>query len=236
MKPIAIGECDACPATDVDLFEVPGSKMRLCLKDYQAEIQAIEDSKVINKTIQTSLKQDATIQRKADIFNAATMSFGELYAAIQHDPAIEESKKTATLMQLVESRISGITTVIFDLKAQQNDKENEREGWRQSTVDFISKLRADEREKYAKFNVTYAPAPVTKSKVVKAATGKSNKSDKPRKSTGFSAAEMNTLREMSAKYNVPMASVQMLVKSQNLPIEAAAKQMAELLKSATVNK
>jgi hypothetical protein len=235
MKPIAIGECDACPATEVDLFEVPGSKMRLCLKDYQAEIQAIEDSKVINKVIQTSLKQDASIQRKADIHNAATLSFGELYAAIQHDDAIAPEKKTATLMQLVETRITGFTSVIFDLKAQQTNVENEREGWRQSTVDFISKLRADEREKYSKFNVSYAPTPVTK-KSVKAAAGATGKGSKPRKSTGFTAAEMVQLKEAAAKYNVPMASVQMLVKSQNLSFEAAAKQMADILKLAPVTK
>jgi len=229
MKPIAIGECDACPATEVDLFEVPGSKMRLCLKDYQAELQAIEDSKVINKVIQTSLKQDATINRKADIFNAATMSFGELQVAIQNDESIPAEKKTSTLINLVETRIQGFTTVIFDLKAQQTNVENEREGWRQSTVDFIAKLRADEREKYAKFNVSYTPVPVTKSRVTKAA-GVSKTSTKPRK-TGFSAADMVAIKEAAAKHNVPMASIQMMCKSQNISPDEAGKKMAALLSS-----
>jgi hypothetical protein len=158
------------------------------------------------------------------------MSFGELHTAIQHDDSIPAEKKNETLVNLVKDRITAFSQVIFDLSEQKIAKENEREGWRKATVDFIAKLRAEEREKYSKFNISYTPAPVTKTKVTKAA-GTGSGAGKKRKATGFSTAEMTEIKAAAAKYNVPMASIQMIAKAQNLSIEAAAQQMASIVAS-----
>ena len=219
MKPIAIGECDACPKTEVDLFEVVGSRMRLCTVCYQAELAAIESSKVINTVVQQSLKNDSNIQLKADIFNAATVDFITLKASIDADETIPSDKKAETLVKLAEQRIHKFTEAIFNLNQEKINRENEREGWRKQTMEYISTLRAEQREKYSKFNISYAPVVATK-KTIKSAT--TTRTRKP-------AFDTAACKAAAAKYNVPMASVQMLATSQNLSIEDAAKKMAALM-------
>jgi len=218
MKPFAVGECDFCPATDTDLFQIPPSKDGYCIKCYQAELAAIESSKTVNKVIETSFKQDKAIQLKADIFNAATMSFGELYTAIQHDENIPAEKKNEVLVNLVKDRIAGFTDVIFNLNEQKIAKENEREGWRKATVDFISKLRAEEREKYSKFNITYAPPAVTK-KAIKGKTPPSVQSNKAPKVV----IKMQDLKIAAIKYDVAMSTLKSMCELRNMDVDTAGK-------------
>lgn len=214
MKPIAIGECDACPKLEVDLFEMSGSKMRLCLTCYQAEVKAVEDSKWINSTLQTAKAVDNSIQLKADIYNAATVSFVELKAAIDNDETIPAERKVESFMKAVQERIAKYNEVIFNTR-------NELQSWSQNTQEFIGKLRAEEREKYKKFNITYTPTPVTKAAI----KGKSAKSPKA-PSTKFNLAEA---KAAAAKYGVDVVGVQSIVLSRNVSYETAAKQLADIL-------
>lgn len=217
MKPIAVGECDACPKIGTDLFEVVGSKMRLCATCYQAEVKAIADSKVIAATLQTAKVVDNSIQLKADIYNAATVSFIELKTAVDNDASIPAEKKTEAFMRAVQERITHLNDVIFNTR-------NELQSWSQNTQEFIGKLRAEEREKYKKFNVTYTPAPVTKAAIKGTRTKKSDSGKAP--SVKFNLAEAKVA---AAKYNVPLVGIQMLATQKNLTAEEAAKQMAAIM-------
>ena len=218
MKPIAIGECEACNAVG-DLFQAPGSSYQLCVIHYQAEVEAIQSSKKIN-VVAESLKKIENTQLKADIYNAGTTSFIELYAAIQADETIPADKKNETLVRTAEKYITGFTQAIFDLNEQKIAKENERAGWRQATVDFISKLREEEREKYKKFNITYQPAPVTK---------KAIKGDKPRVSKVKVGTNLAEAKRMAEKYNLPYIGIQSLVVSKNISYEQAAIELCKMM-------
>jgi len=211
MKPIAVGECEACNAVG-DLFQAPGSSFHLCVVHYQAEVEAINSSKVINGVVAQSLKKIENTQLKADIYNAGTTSFIELYSAIQNDESIPANKKNEVLVQTAEKYINGFSQAIFDLNEQKVAKENERAGWRQATVDFISKLREEEREKYKKFNVSYQPAVVTK-KAIKSST------PRVKKVTTTNLAEA---KRMAEKYGLPYIGIQSLVVSKNISYEEAA--------------
>jgi len=219
MKPIAIGECEACNAVG-DLFQAPGSSYQLCVIHYQAEVEAIQSAKVINKVVETSLKKIENTNLKADIYNAATTSFIELHAAIQHDDSIPADKKNEVLVQTAEKYITGFTQAIFDLNEQKVAKENERAGWRQATVDYIATLRETEREKYKKFNITYQPAPVTK---------KAIKGDKPRVSKAKVGTNLAEAKRMAEKYGLPYIGIQSLVVSKNISYEQAAIELCKMM-------
>lgn len=221
MKPIAVGECEACNAQG-DLFQAPGSSYHLCVIHYQAEIEAIASSKVINKVVAESLKKVENTTLKADIYNAGTTSFIALHAAIQQDDTIPADKKNEVLVQTVEKYIQGFNEAIFNLNEEKVKKENERAGWRQATVDYISTLREAEREKYKKFNVTYQPAVVTK-KAIKGETTR-----KPRKVSV--TANMAESKRMADKYGLPYLGVHALVVSRNISYEDAAIELCKMLK------
>jgi hypothetical protein len=220
MKPIAVGECDACPKVDVDLFEIPGSKMRLCVVCHQAEIAAIESSKVINGAIATAKVVDSGIKLKADIFNAATVDFTNLQAAIMNDESISPEKKAETLVQMASERIQKYNQVIFQEEEATMIKRNERASWSKQIKEFVETLRTEQREKFKKYDINYSPAPISKA-------AKTSKPAGPRKKAP--AFDMAACKAAAAKYNVPMASIQMLAKSQNLSMDDAGKKMAEML-------
>jgi len=232
MKPFAIGECEMCPGNEqVDLFKAPGSVFQLCAKHYQEEVSAIESSKVINTVVAESLKKIGNTQLKADIYNAATTSFSELVVAIQHDENIPADKKNEVLVQTVGKYITGFTEAIFSLQEQKVAKENEREGWRQSTVDYIAKLRTEEREKYSKFNITYAPPVVTKKAIKGSSKGapKTNASKTPKV-----VVKMHDLKIAAIKYGVPMSTLQGLCDLRNIDVDTAGKMLSAALGTAPV--
>lgn len=212
MKPIAVGECDACPKVDVDLFEVNGSKLRLCVTCYQAEVKAIADAKWINSTLATAKAVDNSVKLKADLFNAATISFVEMKASIDNDASIPSDRKVEVFMKAVQERITHLNDVIFNTK-------NELQSWSQNAQEFIGKLRTEEREKYKKFNVNYTPAVVTPKKIKDTSKSKAPKAK-------FSLAEAKAAAD---KFGVPLISVQMLATQKNISVEDAAKQMADIL-------
>jgi hypothetical protein len=223
MTPVAKGECEMCPTdTIVDLFVVPGSVFRLCAKHYQDEFNAVESSKKIN-VVADSLKKIDNTQLKADIYNAATTSFVELHAAIQHDDEIPADKKNEVLVQTVGKYITGFTEAIFSLQEQKVAKENEREGWRQATVDFIAKLRTEEREKYAKFNVTYAPPVVTKKAIKGSSKGapKTTANKQPKV-----VVKMHDLKIAAIKYGVAMSTLQGICELRNIDVDTAGKMLS----------
>ena len=223
MKPIAVGECDACDAQG-DLFQAPGSTFRLCVKHYQAELAAIESSKVINGVVATALKKVENTTLKADIYNAGTTSFIELHAAIQADDSIPAEKKSEVLVQTAEKYITQFTETIFSLNEKKVAEENKRAGFRQGTMDYIATLREAEREKYKKFNITYQPAVVTK-KAIKGETTRKARANKQ-----SVTANMAESKRVAEKYGLPYLGVHSLVVSRNISYEDAAIELCKMLK------
>jgi len=223
MKPFAVGECDACPKVDVDLFKAPGSSYQLCLMCYQAEVDAMESSKKIN-VVAESLKQIGNTQLKADIYNAGTTSFIELHAAIQADDSIPAEKKNEVLVQTAEKYIAQFTETIFSLNEKKVAEENKRAGFRQGTMDYIATLREAEREKYKKFNISYTPAVVTK-KAIKGETTR-----KPRANKQSVTANMAESKRVAEKYGLSWLAIHSLVVSKNISYEDAAIELCKMLK------
>ena len=222
MKPFAKGECDFCPAKDTDLFQILPSKDGYCIKCYQAEIKVIEDNKSFAKVMESTAKVDSNISLKADIFNAATVSFIELKTSIMNDETIPAANKNEVFVQQCEARIKKYNDVIFAEKAATMIKENERAAMVKQTREFIATLQAEQREKFKKYDINYTPAPVTK----KAVKGKTPKVGSTKSGVKFNMAEA---KRMAEKYGVDAVAIQSIVVSKNVPYEEAARQMATIL-------
>jgi len=226
MKSPITGECDACPRVDVPLKQVPGSTLKLCDTCHAAEVAVIEETKRVNAVITTSQAQDQTITRSADIFNANVVAFVELHAQIMgnngqqalfEDAPNTENAKLEKFVQTVEERIKHLNAVIFEKDLEVTAMKNERAAWTTQIKDFMNKLRADQRERFKKFDISYSPTPIT-TREKKVATSK-----KP------ATFNMNSARAMAQKYNVPMAGIQSLVVSRNISYESAAQQLADMM-------
>jgi hypothetical protein len=178
-----------------------------------------EDTTLTTQTaknvIDFSRKIDTQVVLKQDVFNAGTISFIELQAAIENNAEIPAEKKNLSLMQEVAARIETLNAAIFSEEAALIAKKNERHALLINAQNVAARLHAVEREKFKQYDITYQPAKpkTTKPKAVKAPA-------KFDKTAVFEAAK---------KYNVPAAQVQSLIVSKNLSAEDAAKHMATLL-------
>jgi hypothetical protein len=222
MKANKVGECDACPKTEVELY-ISG-KMVLCLNCFNAESAAIADNDAkLTSVIETSRKIDAGVTVSTDVFNAATVAFIELQTAIAQDAAIPADKKNEVLVKTVEERIRHYNEVIFAEEAATLAKKNERYSWSKQIQEFVGKMRTEEREKYKKYNLSYTPAPV----VIK-----SVKPASPKKSGTKTAFNLKACKEAAAKYGVDYVGVQSMVLSKNMTYDDAAKQLAAIIAAA----
>lgn len=221
---IGKGECDACPKTDVDLYQT--GNMTLCVSCYEAEIKAIGDTKWINHALANAKAIDTKVELKADIFNAATVPFVELQAAIRNDASIPAAKKNEVFVQQCEARIKHLSEVIFAEEQATNIKKNERYSWSQQIRTFINTLQEAERAKFKQYNVDYAPKTITKRE-------KSTKSTTPnRKKSTAAKFDMAACKAAASKYDVPLSGVQAwyVQKKGEVSYEDCAKQLAEMLK------
>lgn len=150
---VSKGECEVCGTPDVKLrLQKLGNILMCegCWADEQATVAA--NAKAV---IATSQKIDSTIQLKADIFNAATVSFTELQAAILANTEIPAEKKSESLLTEVASRIAALDTAIFTLTAETVAKQNERNSLLTSAQQIHARLRESERVKFKQFDVNY---------------------------------------------------------------------------------
>lgn len=223
-----IGECDACPKTNVELKQ--HGSMVLCDTCYAAEVAVVAETKRINAVIEQSRHTDQNITIKADIWNAATTDFMTLKAAIDNDESIPADQKDFKLVQECETRIKHLNQVIFSEEAALNEKKSARHSWITQTTTFIGKLRADEREKYKKFDISYTPA----SALPKAVTGttRTRKTSDPAKKIS-DAKKISwkpvDLYKAAQKYGVDAVLVQMTATARNITPEEAAKIVSDNL-------
>lgn len=218
-----IDDCDACPKQDVEVWSL--DNMLLCAdcraKQLDAKNAAARLPVAVESLIAKSQKQDASIQVKADIFNAATVSFIELKAAVDNDENVPADQKEFEFVKLVAERIKKFNEVIFADEAALNEKKNERHAWHTQMKEFANKLREDQRAKLKQFDINYTPS---SPKAVGAI--KTSKPTGPKKKKSFTITE---LKAAAGKYNLPYAQVQSIVISRNMTPTDAAEHLAQLM-------
>jgi hypothetical protein len=209
------GDCETCDRTDVELTQMHHNIMMCdtCVADEKA---VTERNAHAVQVIADARKQDGQIELKADLFNAGTVSFVELQAAIENNAEIPAERKQYTLMEEVAARIEKLNAAIFSEEAALLAKKNERHALLVNAQNVAAKLHAVEREKFKQYDINYKPvAPKSvKPKVVKTSGKKFDKT---------------ALYEAAKKYGVPAPQVQGIVTAQNKSYEDAAKHLAELM-------
>lgn len=205
------GDCECCDRTDIVVTLMHGN-MHMCDECIAREVSAT----AAIKTVDDARKVDESIEIKQDVWNAATVPFIELKAAIDNNPTVPADQKDYALVKEASSRIDRMTAAIFAQEAEIMKLKNERHAWLTNVQVAASKLRADIRAQFKQYDVNYQPAPITKK----------SKSATPVKSPKtFAKEEVNTAAK---KYNVPASAVQMIILSKNISAEEAAKLYAQM--------
>jgi hypothetical protein len=209
------GECEVCARTEVNLILQKNGNIWMCDTCYADDVATTEKNTHARAVIDNARKADASIELKQDLFNAGTVSFIELQAAIEANTEIPADRKNFSLMQEVAARIEKLNVVIFTEEAALLQKKNERHALLINAQNVAAKLHAVEREKFKQYDVNYKPV--------------TPKSVKPKSVKTPGKFDKTAVFEAAKKYGVPAAQVQSVILSKNLSAEDAAKHMAQLL-------
>jgi hypothetical protein len=209
------GDCETCERVDVELTQMHHNMM-MCSDCVAEEQQAIARSKQAAQVVTDARKQDAAIELKQDLFNAGTVSFVELSAAIENNAEIPADRKQFAIMSEVAERIQKLDAVIFAEDEKQLARKNERHALLINAQNVAARLHEKEREQFKQYDVNYKPV--------------TPKSVKPKtvKTTG-KKFDKAALYEAAKKYGVPAPQVQQIVTAQNKSYEDAAKHLATLM-------
>lgn len=210
------GDCESCTRTEQMLtLQQPGNIMMcpFCVADEQA---VKERNAHAVQVIESAHKIDAGVVLKADLFNAGTVSFVELQAAIENNAEIPADRKQFAIMTEVAERIEKLNAAIFADEAALLAKKNERHALLVNAQNVAAKLHEAERVKFKQYDINYKPITPksVKPKAVKA----------PGKTFDKAA-----LYAAAKKYGVPAPQVQSIVTAQNKTYDDAAKHLAELM-------
>lgn len=211
--------CECC--TNVGPVELMYGNMLMCAacvekeRDLQkANASEGKQQERMNVLIKHSREVDNTIQIKSDIFNAATVAIVEIKAAIDLDASIEN--KQLAYAEEIDRRLTHLKEVIAGKRAELQQKENEARAFQVNLQNVVSQLSAELREKFRQADINYQPSTP---KVIKPKERKpSNKK--------FQQEEVN---KFAAQYDVPAATIQMLIVAKNLTPEHAAIHMRNTL-------
>lgn len=230
--------CECCPVTLDELrSRVPAQSLVIykamwmcpeCLakeKSLTEQSEKEADSRVAasralsNNLINQARQIDDAIQLKEDIFNAHTVAIMDLKKAIDEDTAI--TNKPLALAEELHRRFTHLQQVIFDARSVLADAGNQQRAIQTYMNTISNQLRAEERAKLQLQDINYNPAVVKPAKVKK--EGSSTKARGPKK------FDKDALRNVCAKYNVPIDVVQLMVVSKNMTPEAAAEFVAKTM-------
>lgn len=211
--------CDCCPK--IGPVEIRYGDMLMCdecwAKEQAAQLanntpeKQAERVNQLNAAIETARQQDASIQVRTDIFNAATVAIQELKQAIEADTTIQN--KPYHLASELKTRFEHFRAVIFNLDEQKIEAANQQKAIQVYLNNMANQLRAEEREKLKIADINYQPSSPTKIKTQgppKIKTRSAGKLDK---------AE---LRKYAAELGIPEYTIQMLCVSKGITPETAA--------------
>jgi hypothetical protein len=222
--PNPIGDCDACPRTNVELFKV--SNDMLCEKCRDGELEAMAEERKsnarVNHVIEQSRRQDQGIKVSQDVFNASTTDFITLRAAVENDEDIPADKKKFKMAELAAERITQFDSAIFAKEQELMEMKNQRHAWRTQATQLVHTLSEAERTKFRALDVNYKPATPAATKKIRTSTPTGPKA-------GTKKFDKAALREAARKYNVAEIAVQSLWYSKSgISYEEAAKQVLAL--------
>lgn len=213
------GDCECCPKVDITLHA--GSHgIWMCDSCFEKENNAVATIKASNAIIADARKTDAQVEVKSELFNAGTVAFVALKAAIDNNPEVADADKGYALAGVTSERIQKLQAVIFENEAALQALKNEKQALLVNMQNLVATLRIDQKEKFKQYNVNYSPniKSTPKPKVVK-------------KTKGFSNNDMIALREAAKKYDVAPELIRSLILSRkDMSVEQAAKQLSEMLK------
>jgi hypothetical protein len=213
-----IGDCESCDKTNIPIRPLHSKVIWLCDECYNIEIDAQVDKvkadiakrldNPVNVIIaQTKQNLDSSIQIRTDLFNASTTAILDMKKSIDEDSTID-NKPFALALQL-KARFDHFKQVVFEMNQKIVEAGNEQKAIQIYLNQLANTLRAEEREKIKLTDINYKPGTVKieKPKAIKSSTRKIDKVE---------------LRKYAAELGVSEFTLQMVVVSKGLTVEAAA--------------
>lgn len=171
----------------------------------------------MNATIQLARSTDEAIQIRTDLFNAATVAIVALKEAIDSDDSIPN--KPYALAEELKKRFEHYKTVVFEYNEKIVDAGNQQKAIQVYLNNLANQLRVEEREKLKIADISYKPEKV---KPVKPASIK----------TASKKLDKAELRKYAAELGIPEFTLQMIVVSKGLTVEAAANLLRKTINEA----
>lgn len=208
-----IGTCDNCDKPNLQLFKTEyssGNSSLLCRKCYDMEQAAIKDRMQV---IATSRMIDSQVQSKSDLFNAGTISFVDIQAAIDGNPEIPTDNKHYAMMEEIEARIKHFTSIFSEAKKTADEAKIAIQELTKKAQEVTPTLDARGRERFKQWDINYTPVkPSRPPKPIKPA--------KPR----FNIKELS---RVASQYGVPTHILEMHLSGSNMKPETAAKALVK---------
>lgn len=116
------------------------------------------ERELLNKnSLENSKKIDASIHVRADLFNAQTLAIIEVKRLIDADDAISLENKHFTLAKHITERHEHIKSVVFGLREDISELQNEQRAIQTYYNDLAKKLRVEEKARIKLSDLNYKP-------------------------------------------------------------------------------
>lgn len=220
-RPTKKGDCECCLKTDITLHHF--NNMWMCDECKTKELALMPEVKIVNgvnNIIEKSRQIDASVEIKADLFNAETVASVELKSAIERDETIPADKKQYVYADESLTRYLQFKQAVFEMREEMNRKENAMRFWQVQARQAAATLHGEFREKFKALDINYQPVAPPKPKLPSAS--------KPK--TGTKKFKLEEIKKFAEQYGVPHTSVQLVATAKNLTAEEAAKYLSELMK------
>ena len=216
-RKVTMGLCEVCDNPIETEVYLMGGNILMC-SAHRDEEQAVTNAIFV---VNESRRRDSLIEVRQDIWNAATVPFVELQAAIDNNPEIPVNQKAYAFLEEATLRFKKMSEVILDEDKKQVARKNERDSWRTQIQEFAGKQQATIREKYKNFDIQYQPVV----KTVKPHKASSSSSS----STVKELCSIKASDEASAKYGVAAVAIRQMSRNHGGDADKAGQYLAGLL-------
>lgn len=199
-----IGICADCKKPNVPIYETLNKLV--CDNCFQSPENQEMRVQVSRAQQDMARSIDQTITVRTDLFNAATASIVALKEAIDNDTSV--TNKPYALATQLKDRFEHFKGIVFDLQNQLVEAGNQQKAIQIYLNTLANQLRQEEREKLRIQDINYKPNPVKTTKPAPVRTAK--KFDK------------SELKAAAKELGVSEFTLQMLVVSKGITVEAAA--------------
>lgn len=220
-------ECECCPNRVAERAIKTYADMKMCPSCHATELRLQAENNTpekqqervdsLHEALDRSRALDNAIAVRTDLFNAATVAIVDLKTIIESDDTIVN--KNFKLAEELMARFEHFKSVVFEANAAIVEATNNQKAIQVYLNQLANKLRAEEREKLKIQDLNYKPKEVkpVKPRAVRTAKAKLDKV---------------ALRKYAAELGVSEFTLQMLVVSKGLTVEAAANMLRKSVKEA----